>query len=599
MCQDQPFPSKLNGMQPYSQQSLPMVQKRSNDSHSGDRSTISAHNVSALPIDNWRANTNDPFSSFTIASPSNSQSPSRVQQSPSAPSRLSQVPELAVYDNPADYISTMSSDSGIDTQSSTIPSPVRRRNSGGLSHSLYHQSPPSKNAFFSQSPSTPTTTGLTHAASLTDTMSRQSSCAGSSFCGGFDMMKIQSRLSQSSSHNMSDNQSPQTTLPLLASPSTCNFGFSIPHQPHILDYTGGIAHDTNMQDFSLLSAATVPPVSSMITKDYEMKRSSSNESNGSSRQRASVRRHKQLMQGGRPIAPKNLGADSAMSRQSSSSEHQMIRIKSADGSFKEVMPITKTSHSRPQREKKFCLMCNEKPDGYRGDHELRRHCERKHCTGVRKTWVCVDASPEKNVLANCKHCRSGKRYGAYYNAAAHLRRVHFNAKPKGRKGRSNSLAERRGGKGGGDDPPMDFLKKWMEWREEVVIKGEGDMNMKPECKRREAVNTDSGDDEESDIGNDEGDLEGIERKALTMHISTAVLDVQSMSNVTRPIPFTPSTYPAMHRSDPTQSSHNAPASNDFDFSTLVYDETMTDTGFDDSMLFSFDPSSDMFANFVS
>ena len=412
------------------------------------------------------------------------------------------------------------------------------------------------------------------------------------------MMKIQSRMSQNSDLNMSDSQSPQTMKPLLATPSNYNFDLPI-SQSHILDYTGGIARDTNMQHFPLLSTTAASPVlSSMTAKDHEMKRSSSSESTGSSRHRASVRRQKQLVQGGRPIAPKNSEADLAMSRQSSSSDHQMIRIKSADGSFKEVVPIAKTSHNRPQREKKFCAMCNEKPDGYRGDHELKRHCERKHCDGVRKTWVCVDASPDKSVLANCKHCRGGKSYGAYYNAAAHLRRVHFNAKPKGRKGRSNP-AEKRGGKGGGEYPSMDVLKKWMEEREERVINVERDMDTKTECKRKETNNDDSHDDEGNDTENDDGNMEGSEHSAFTMQTSTAVLDVQNMNDVAHPIHFTPSTYPTMHRSDPTRLSHYAPASNDFDFSTLAFDETMTDTAFDDSMLFTFDPSSDMYTNDVS
>jgi hypothetical protein len=47
---------------------------------------------------------------------------------------------------------------------------------------------------------------------------------------------------------------------------------------------------------------------------------------------------------------------------------------------------------------------------------------------------------------------------AYYNAAAHLRRAHF--KPKNR--RKDKDGESRGGKGGGDWPPMAELKYWMK-----------------------------------------------------------------------------------------------------------------------------------------
>ena len=55
-------------------------------------------------------------------------------------------------------------------------------------------------------------------------------------------------------------------------------------------------------------------------------------------------------------------------------------------------------------------------------------------------------------------------YGAYYNAAAHLRRAHFHPRKRGRKGKHD---EKRGGKGGGDDPPMDILKQ--KWMKEVEI----------------------------------------------------------------------------------------------------------------------------------
>jgi hypothetical protein len=62
-----------------------------------------------------------------------------------------------------------------------------------------------------------------------------------------------------------------------------------------------------------------------------------------------------------------------------------------------------------------------------------------------------------------------KRYGAYYNAAAHLRRAHFKPKSKGQRTKSNTKVEegeKRGGKGGGDWPAMSELKHWMKEVEE-------------------------------------------------------------------------------------------------------------------------------------
>lgn len=126
---------------------------------------------------------------------------------------------------------------------------------------------------------------------------------------------------------------------------------------------------------------------------------------------------------------------------------------------------SKATYTRPRPKKVKCPQCNENSDGYRGEHELRRHVERAHST-VRKVLICVDASENKQMLSNCKACQQRKVYGAYYNAAAQLRRVHFNPKEKGRKVRGKS--DRAAGKGGGDWPPMEQLKRdWMIEVEEL------------------------------------------------------------------------------------------------------------------------------------
>ncbi|UKZ96143.1 uncharacterized protein TrAFT101_010943 [Trichoderma asperellum] len=123
---------------------------------------------------------------------------------------------------------------------------------------------------------------------------------------------------------------------------------------------------------------------------------------------------------------------------------------------------------------KLCPHCNEYPNGFRGDHELRRHTKAKHRSIVKK-WRCRD--PTKfgiftelrtlYSLSKCKACASGKLYGAYYNAAAHLRRTHFTVKPTRARGGSSN---RNGGRGGGDWPAMKHLKLWFE---EVTVEGDG------------------------------------------------------------------------------------------------------------------------------
>ncbi|KAK3320385.1 hypothetical protein B0T19DRAFT_239702 [Cercophora scortea] len=136
--------------------------------------------------------------------------------------------------------------------------------------------------------------------------------------------------------------------------------------------------------------------------------------------------------------------------------------------------IAKTKYERPKHPKVFCRQCEEHPDGFRGEHELRRHTEAKHKRTVKK-WICRDPDVDGishtetavKPLADCKQCSQGKQYGAYYNAAAHLRRTHFKVKPakkggsKGSNAASKTDEEKRGGKGGGDWPSITELKRWM------------------------------------------------------------------------------------------------------------------------------------------
>jgi hypothetical protein len=205
-----------------------------------------------------------------------------------------------------------------------------------------------------------------------------------------------------------------------------------------------------------------------LAEDMRRSTSSSAESDSSSASAASIasrhaRREREInAQATRcKIAPKADLSNNAT--KSASSNDQMMRIRSDDGSCKDVGMIPKAPYIRPQHPKIRCPHCNERPNGFRGTHELERHVSRAH-TARRKGFICIDASADKKFLAGCKHCRNKKVYGAYYNAAAHLRRAHFHPRKRGRKGKGD---EKRGGIGGGDDPPMDYLKQ--HWIQDIEV----------------------------------------------------------------------------------------------------------------------------------
>ena len=105
------------------------------------------------------------------------------------------------------------------------------------------------------------------------------------------------------------------------------------------------------------------------------------------------------------------------------------------------------------QKRSFCKYCYDFKDGFSNPDELEEHIEAAHSSLVKK-YVCVappDIKPEytpSTPLSACEACTQGrKRYGAHWNAAAHLRRAHF----------ISPMREKEPG----DWPPMDELRRWM------------------------------------------------------------------------------------------------------------------------------------------
>ena len=453
-----------------------MSRKRARTSQHGPG--ISAKNaVSAPSLDTnpWQLDSNSPYYGYTHASTSDLSFKARRTSAGRIPINIPEdSPNIKVYE-PAEYLQQ----SGAFPSSSSSPLTRPEINFHNLSMPQLPFEVPSP---FSVSPTTTVSERFTNTTPSTSVaMSREDSLA-TSFCGALGMVRVNSGTSEiDSGQDMCRQDSCNGSHLNPFSPD--DQGVSIPFDSSIyFAHAEGTAIgdssasmlaveqlqlpttselDTEMKtEVSSPSIPTVEQARSPSSLDLHTKmvRDASSDSNTSSVSRISRRSQEQVAQATRPIAPKDL-PESTISKQSSSTlsgGQDMLRQRSAP---EPKVLIPKLQYSRQAKEKLKCERCNKNPDGYRGSHELHRHMALDH-NSFRTAWVCVDVSKD-GFLSGCAACESKKPYGQDYNAAAHLRRFHFH--PRSGVRRTNvDPEERRGGKGGGKDPPMSECRRWMK-----------------------------------------------------------------------------------------------------------------------------------------
>ncbi|KAH0548199.1 hypothetical protein GP486_008084 [Trichoglossum hirsutum] len=383
-------------------------------------------------------------------------SSSGPRQSGSGHRELQQVPEQ-VFETPNAYLVRMDSEyDRVPAMSFTGPGPDHLDKSYARHSACSDQA---SNQFYA--PGTPTSTELTNDATAASVMSRNPSTIGSSIYGGFGGLDVARTSSYDSNVN---GEYPQVDLSGSLGKSGDNNAHLYSHELS-LSYIGGAGESFPSQPFDAAN----------ITSE-EMKRDCSNQStNSTSSRRSTTQLRRSIEQAEKtlllPKGDDGMTAATLMPRKPAPNKKMRLSLAEDSGmDDKGVAQIGKSNkaYTRPVHARVYCNLCEEHTEGFRGDHELRRHKQRAHAA-ERIAWVTVQGPEDSGTkpkvpLVNCKACRNKKKYHAYYNAGAHLRRAHFNPKKK-RKGKVSSTddeGEARAGKGGGEFPPMDVLKQWMK-----------------------------------------------------------------------------------------------------------------------------------------
>jgi hypothetical protein len=347
---------------------------------------------------------------------------SRTSRKRSRPTPLPEVIEATTYDDVGDYLlanslSPLSYDTSYSPNEVSFQDPSRLSVSGSLSQYTWG-SPTDSTALNSPTNASLTSASTLSSADISRTGSFQSnlnctqSPLPSTFTSSFEMMRMRSDISNfSTSPSQSDQHFGSSVS---QTPSKAQDGARSRPNRRIPSHSRSKRSSVTLSSDALTSASSshLPPYH--VAPSLQRSSSSQSTSSASSSQSSSrsTRRHHDtlLQQKITPILPKS----SARAKV----ETQMTCFKSDDGSLKQygVLPREKQTYQRPQHPKLYCAYCQDHPEGFRGEHELQRHTNRAHAER-RKVWICIDSS-SNGFLANCKACRTKKRYGAYYNAAA-------------------------------------------------------------------------------------------------------------------------------------------------------------------------------------
>ncbi|KAF2480405.1 hypothetical protein BDY17DRAFT_301693 [Neohortaea acidophila] len=392
-----------------------------------------------------------------------------------------------------------------------------------------------------------------------EAMSRQSSATSAMFADAFDMLRVDSTLSDPPFFPLDEAEEQafcQSFLSDVASDVlgnseaitdycrdeyalTSSLGFgAVGSQQLFLGDVFPSVHDTEVMHHDHRQEAAT-------TFTQQMRHSPSQQSNdsnvsGSSEDyQAATHLKRQVANGKRQIASKHTArGPTSATRTTAKSPLRPLQPLGTTTKPNNKQPISKQPYIRPQHPRLHCTLCTQHLGGFRGEHELRRHHDRAH-TPTKKVWICVDpgvqqTSPPSKAeqgaghparpvrpLNICKQCKQGKQYNVYYNAAAHLRRAHFFPRKRGRKARGEER-ESRAGKAGGEVPSIAWLKSAGFLREiEVRADGVGSYVDDDEEEFDEAAVDASGD--EPYLG-DHGTSNGGSEEELAGHMMSWAMD---------------------------------------------------------------------------